>query len=222
MNAQTPPAAAVADSVLSDPRMATYRAEAGTAEGAFALYCWNAQVSAKFMVPIHFAEVALRNVVNDVLSEVYGANWPWSQNLILSLPDPSRSAYSPRQDLARTASRYQTTGKIVAELKFAFWVSMFTRRHHQRLWKGRIFLYFPESPLSAEDDLRHEIRERLDEVRVLRNRIAHHEPVFKRDLMVDQERLTTLVKWRSLPIFQKVAEINEVPEVLANKPSYSN
>ncbi len=218
MDAPTPPVVTAADSILSRPRMETYKVATGSDEKAFDLYCWNAQVSSKFMVPIHFAEVSLRNVVNEALTDVYGPLWPNSQNLQLSLPRPRRHAYSPRGDLEKTVSRYPTTGKVVAELKFAFWVSMFTQRHHARLWKGRISSYFPETALTDEDHLRDDIRKKLDDVRILRNRIAHHEPVFTRDLQVDLANLTTLVKWRSSLFYQKLQELEEVSAALANRP----
>jgi len=112
--------------VSSAPRFATYlRATGSDPEAALRLYQWNLMVSAAFIVPLQVCEVAVRNGVVEILEKVHGPNWPWSNGFIRSLSSPKRG-YDPKQDLREVASRMPTAGKVVAELKLAFWEKLFT------------------------------------------------------------------------------------------------
>lgn len=79
-----------------------------------------------------------------------------------------------------------------------FWQSMFTRRHDVRLWKPYLRGVLPgldaTKPIA---DLRKEIYDDLEHVRLLRNRIAHHEPIFTRNLPDDLQRIYRLIGLRS-------------------------
>jgi hypothetical protein len=44
--------------------------------------------------------------------------------------------------------------------------------------------------------MRNKLRELLEEVRRLRNRIAHHEPIISRDLVDDFDNIDELIKYR--------------------------
>ncbi len=185
---------------LSATRISTY--EAATAvttpddPKAIALYAWNAQVSAAMLAPLHICEVVVRNAVADALDSVYGPNWPWVPVFRGSLP--RQGGYSPRSDLDKVASQQPTTGKVIPELKFAFWEHMFTKRHDIRLWNGHIKRVFPEHPPSMTvRDLRKRIYQDLGVLRSLRNRIAHHEPIFTRNLSGELARMVELVRMRS-------------------------
>lgn len=73
--------------IISAPRFATYlQAKGGHVADALELYAWNAEVSAAFMVPLHLAEVAIRNAAAEAIEAVHGANWPWVKGFIRGLP----------------------------------------------------------------------------------------------------------------------------------------
>jgi len=112
--------------VISAPRFATYlQAKQGHVDQALELYAWNMEVSAAFMVPLHLCEVAIRNAAGDAIEAVHGANWPWVNGFIRSLPVPRRQTdYDPQRNLRTVAGRQPTVGKVVSELNFAFWVSI--------------------------------------------------------------------------------------------------
>ncbi|WP_255326466.1 hypothetical protein [Sphingobium sp. EM0848] len=130
---------------------------------------------------------------------VHGATWPWSNGFIRSLPRPKKNFhYTPANDLQACAARLPTTGKIIAELKFAFWENIFTVGQETRIWNKYFRTCFPGAPtqqtisqcrLVAYSDLR--------AIRHLRNRIAHHEPVFTRNIADDYQRIHDMIAWRS-------------------------
>lgn len=164
--------------------------------GALALYAWNAQVSAAMMAPLHLCEVVVRNTVADALTAVYGPNWPWQQVFVTSLPSPSKG-YQARDDLLKARAGQPTTGKVIPELKFVFWQTLFTSRFDGRIWQPHLRGVMPHLD-SAETipQLRGLIYRELDQLRKLRNRIAHHEPVFMRNLADDFLKIQNLIALR--------------------------
>jgi hypothetical protein len=163
---------------------------------AINLYDWNAQVSGAFMAPLHICEVVIRNAVSDTLTAVYGDRWPWSSVFEASLPSPSWG-YNPRVDLINSRRRHPTTGKVIPELKFVFWQKMFTGRYDVRLWEPHLRRVLPNLDASKPvDTLRQEVYADLEHVRFLRNRIAHHEPIFRRNLADDLDKMAALIRFR--------------------------
>jgi hypothetical protein len=122
--------------------------------------------------------------------------------------------------LQKVANEQPTTGKVIPELKFVFWEQMFTKRHDLRLWNAHIKSIFPEHlPSMTVRDLRKRIYSDLDAIRKLRNRIAHHEPIFKRNLADEFNRILDLVRLRSalveswLTANQQVLELDSLAPV---------
>jgi hypothetical protein len=185
---------------LSPPRIETYERAVVVAgdigPAAIALYDWNAQISGAFMAPLHICEVVVRNAVSDALTALYGDRWPWSPVFEASLPT-SRFGYSPRRDLADARRGQVTTGKVIPELKFVFWQKMFTGRHDVRVWEPHLRRVLPNLDASKSvADLRLAIYDELEEIRKLRNRIAHHEPIFARNLTNDLAKVEALIRFR--------------------------
>lgn len=204
---------------LSGPRMSTYlQATSGDSKRALDLYGWNARASAALMLPAHFAEVIVRNAVSDALTGLYGPDWPWNPTFEGSLPGGPRGRYSPRWDLVSTRTSQPTTGKVIAELKFVFWQKMFTARHDERLWDQAILSLFPHASAKTAEALRGQIYADLDAIRLLRNRIAHHEPIFKRHLADDLKRVVELVDMRCAATAGWVRAIETASTVLRERP----
>ena len=184
--------------ILSEPRFTTYLRHCdGNRQEALRLYQWNLEISAAFISPLHVLEVSIRNAIVEVLEQVHTSNWAWNQGFLRSLPNPPQG-YNPTENLYQIARQQETIGKVVAELKFIFWEKMFTARHDKRLWNQYLKQQFPFSPadLTAKD-LRKALYDDIHHIRRLRNRIAHHEPIFSRDLQDDYNRIHRLIYWRS-------------------------
>lgn len=217
MPAATPTNDGEIRATLSAARSGTYIAAAGGDPlRAVELYGWNARVSAAFMLPAHFAEISTRNAAADVLERVYGTRWPWSPTFEASLPNSGR--YNPRRDLQNTRQWNPTTGKVIAELKFVFWQKLFTQRNEVRLWAPHIAWAFPHAPSSPSATLRDRIYQDLDVLRRLRNRLAHHEPVFTRNLLNDLTRTVDLIELRNRSTSNWVRAMEDVTSVLAERP----
>lgn len=205
--------------ILSEPRFATYLRQChNQREQALQLYQWNLELSSAFIVPLHLLEVSTRNAVVEALEIVHTANWPWNNGFIRSLPNP-HVGYSAQKDLKNVAVRQPTMGKVVAELKFVFWERMFTSRHDVKLWDAHINDVFPFAPESlSTSEIRSQLYTDISTIRELRNRIAHHEPIFQRDLLDDYNRMLKIVSWRDDTTAQWMDKFQTATQLLAQKP----
>lgn len=205
---------------LSVPRMSTYQASVSGADlsSALALYGWNAQVSAALLLPLHVCEVVLRNAIADALEAVYGAQWPWSPGFEQSLPNPV-SGFNPRRELQRSRDGQPAAGKVIAELKFAFWQCLLTKRHDQRIWRAHLVRVLPNLDQSLTlAEQRKDLHDALESIRGLRNRIAHHEPIFMRQLAQEFIIITGLIEKRCLHTAVWMQAHEQVRQLIGARP----
>jgi hypothetical protein len=138
----------------------------------------------------------MRNAVSDAIEQVHGLRWPWQIGFERSLASP-RLGYSPQRDLQNARSHAPNTGNAIPELKFVFWQMMFTSRHDRRFWDPYLRQVLPHlDPAKPVSVLRQKIYDDLEQIRLLRNRIAHHEPIFARNLNDDLQKIVTLITYR--------------------------
>lgn len=173
---------------LSSHRLATFSAAPGFSANATVLekYSWHALVSAAFFASLHICEVVIRNGVDEALSDIYGPDWPWSRTFERSLPNPAGYHFNATKELLRARAQLQVgaSGKVIAELKFAFWCHMFTSRYQVRIWNTNMHSVFPNVPAAySTSHARQAIYLELESLRRFRNRIAHHEPILTEPLI---------------------------------------
>lgn len=202
---------------LSASRMTNYDAAAGTQEIAIELYAWNAEVSSAFLFPLHVCEVVVRNAVAECFEIKYGSNWPWVTSFERSLNNRLKEDLSRAKD---SVGNTKKTGKVIAELNFFFWQSIFTKSHDFRIWNQYLLTAFPnldnKNPIPPQ---REGIYQVLDELRHLRNRIAHHEPIFKRDLLEDYKKIKNLIALRCEITANWLDEKQNVKTIIEKKPN---
>jgi hypothetical protein len=183
---------------LSAARVATYEAATTAApplSGALALYAWNSQVSAAMLSPLHMCEVVIRNAISDALTAEYGDRWPWNSAFEGSLP--TRGKFNMRAHLQEKRKGKLTTGKVIPELSFMFWEKMFTGRFDFQIWNKHLTNVMPYLNSSWNTQVaRGRINKDLNKIRELRNRIAHHEPIFSRPLAAEFSLIEELICFR--------------------------
>jgi hypothetical protein len=207
--------------ILSEPRFATYLQHCNNDRiCALQLYQWNLELSAAFVIPLHLLEVSIRNAAVECVEAVHTSNWPWNQGFIRRLPNP-KNGYSPTRDLENVAKmKNPTMGKVVAELKFVFWEKMFTSRHDKRLWNAHINAVFPNVPAASKPShIRAQIYNDVSVIRNLRNRIAHHEPIFSRNNHDDYEKIYKLIRWRNVITADWMQSIQTVTQLISERPT---
>lgn len=208
---------------LSNTRMGTYLSANGFSPNADALeiYKWNALVSGAFFSSLHICEVAVRNGIAGALERAYGVNWPWSSTFEGSLPKPKGNQFKPRDELIRARNKMTpgATGKVIAELKFAFWCHLLTSRYDGRLWEPHLRTEFPWFPLPLSvAGCRLLLHKSFDSLRGFRNRIAHHEHIFSQPLETHHDRIRNLIQWRCQSSNAWLSQWEIVTSILNTRP----
>lgn len=154
-------------------RLGRYRASCDGDEARAARAYVNNILLAEAMMPmLNVLEIALKNSIHRRLAILYGRlDWweAWIGNPLFAWQ--SREIAGARAKLQRRLET-ATPDKIVAELAFGFWSSLFNVQFQSVLWKD-LRLVFPRCPKVQRQ--RHTISAALNQVRKLRNRVFHHE-----------------------------------------------
>lgn len=174
---------------LTQPRLSKYlKATCNNSHQAIRLYVLNTKVSAAFLADLHYVEIALRNKFDVELAAGFGQEWFKEPAFLAVLDGRSRAILKKAQkDAAKHWSngRPLPPGKVIAELSFGFWHNLTDSGLEHPLWVP--YLHKAFRPRKAPK--RSSFNLQLEKLRQLRNRIAHHEPVFHMDLMATHKTL---------------------------------
>ncbi len=179
--------------VLSNSRFGTYLNAAGHDwDRAWRLYLYNAKLGDAFHLPIQTVEVGIRNCIDLVLSKHFGPQWGTSPTFAKQLE--KKQINDLDVVITRINKRRITleNTQIVAGLSFGFWVAMLHRRYGPQIWSRDLSLAFPHLPNTV--DLK-ALSLRLGEISSLRNRISHHEPIFKMNTSHDFKNMIEAIEW---------------------------
>ena len=183
---------------LSQARFDRYRTFADGDEGrAVELYSANVALSQAFYIPLHAVEIALRNRIHDCLARTHGERW-FDQDAFKKLD------HQPEQ-LAELYERLGThkidpsSGQVVSGLTFGYWTQLLSSTYDE-LWQK-------ELKEIARDDrgkrmARKDLHVPLTNLRNLRNRVAHHEPIITWDLGKRHQWALDVTRWLSPPTYQ--------------------
>jgi hypothetical protein len=201
------------ESSHSPERLAPYYALAGNDKAlGLKLYAWNSALSQALYTPLQGLEVTLRNGLSDQLKAVYGPTWfDLSPGPALHYPLPDM-LLKVRTELGRHGS-IPDHGRVVAELNWGFWTGILAKRYEQ-LWRSHFRQVFQaHGPLT-----RAQIFQPLDDLRRLRNRIAHHEPILNRNISSDYASILDLIGYISPDTARWIDAQSQVAAVVAAKP----
>ena len=158
-------------------------------DAALKLYEENTCLSESFYTPLQSVEICLRNCLHEQLTVRYGVEWYRSQEAPLS--DDSKRIIFDVMDELRKDRKVVTPGKVVAELKFAFWVGLLGTSYDATLWRGGLYRAF----LATGGKQRKLVHGRFNAIRRFRNRVAHHEPIFDRQLFQIHSEIIEAIRW---------------------------
>lgn len=165
-------------------------------DGKILLYNYNIELSRAFYPPLHILEVALRNNLHFAFAD-YLNDSTWLMNYINHSVIQKREQSNIEEALGKLSKRKKTIeeGRIIAELNFGFWVNLFDRPYtevHLRTGKKQ----FPNATSPQRNIAK--LRTDLNQIRLLRNRIFHYEPIWHWDnlegLFLDIKQIINFMK----------------------------
>jgi hypothetical protein len=96
---------------------------------------------------------------------------------------------------------------------------MITHGHDGAIWNVHFRAVFPNTEHARTvQQLRGEGNDTLFKIRDLRNRIAHHEPIFRRNIQEEYDRIRKIISWTDLTAADWIDKIEAVTAMIPAKP----
>ena len=155
-------------------------------------------------------EVALRNAIHNTMRQLYSDTW-YDQTELRDIGN--RQLVDAKKSICK-AYRPVIPCRVVAELSFGFWTSMFEDHfvHNTLFLPGGIRHVFPQLPKSQHH--RKFIKDRLTKIRQLRNRVFHHERIIHwKDLPEQYDRLIETIGWISPELREMALKLDRFSEI---------
>ncbi|MCJ7543408.1 MAG: hypothetical protein MUP47_02400 [Phycisphaerae bacterium] len=195
---------------LSTERLSAYGQDDPGPSIIMGRYLWNIALCEALYSPLQMCEVALRNAIHAAMEGTYGMS-TWYDKAELT-PWGYQQVGDAKTKIAR-AGKPVTPGRVVAELHFAFWTSLF-EDHYERntpfLPRG-IKRVFPGLVKSLHN--RKIIKARLEGIRQLRNRVFHHERVIHwKDLPDQHAHIIETIGWISPELSEMALKLDRFLE----------
>jgi hypothetical protein len=158
------------EKLFSEERLKPYYLRLADYTEAVSLYKANIQLSESFYTTLSVLEITLRNAIHQSCKKYFRDDY-WFKN---KLPVEMAAQVIDTENKIRAARKIPGSDRIVSELTFGFWTSLFNRKYAAQLWKPlhQVFIHTPHHLRQ-----RAEISPRLNTIRAFRNRIYHYEPV---------------------------------------------
>jgi len=176
---------------LSLDRFTRYQGWAGDDKAkAFYYYALNIAFAEALYMPFNTLEIVFRNKVHESLSKAYGEQWYLDEGIVRT-----DKQWLSIMDFATNNNEVYLSnipiGKVVAGLSFGFWCSFLGSEYEMDIWRGPLKDIFPRD-LSLT---RNKVNKKIQPIRRLRNRVAHHEPILYWSLKKYYEDCLMLTEW---------------------------
>lgn len=185
--------------LYSYSRVSRYvKAANGDKRKAQRMYYANARIAQAFQPLLSFFEVILRNQLHYALAAHFSdVQWLINQKMgFMSDPSLTHTVKKTKKVVVNdflkkeversersllSKKRNVTAGRVIAELNLGFWNSLY-ETHHYALLKGVPCQIFKSLPSGYG---RKEVNAAIQEIRTLRNRVSHNEPLCFKDKAFD-------------------------------------
>jgi hypothetical protein len=160
---------------------------------AVALYDFNSRLSAAAWSTVADVEVVLRNALAKAIATLHSTRrpdspdrWydgpPWfhtgqwfTDKTLKAIKQAMRRAKDPGPGVRSRPGE----GRVIAEFNLGFWRYLLIARYEHSLWNPAMRARFPALSHLSGADSRKAVHGRVEQLNYLRNRIAHHEPIYE-------------------------------------------
>lgn len=170
-----------------------------------ARYLLNMALCESLYSPLQLCEIALRNSIHRHIS-CQMMREDWFDDVSFNFVPWARDEVAKAKVKITRLNKVVTADRVVAELNFGFWVSLFEDHYEKRTnflpsaFKG----VFPHMPKSLHK--RKEHKADMEKIRTLRNRVFHHERILHwKDLDEQHQLILNIVSWIS-PELREMAD----------------
>jgi hypothetical protein len=204
------------EAALSSERFSVYRAAAGgSLERAVDLYCWNVAVGSAFFGPIGVLEVVLRNALDRQLSRAFRSPWYEDRTFLANDPKIEARIQAARDELTKRRNTV-THPRMVAQLSFGFWVQLLRPGPNgvyvPTIWGPALSKAFPAGTKRSR------VVAELDPLLKFRNRVAHHEPIFRSNPAAQYDSILRIIALMAPNLVPWVEHHSRVRTLIAHGP----
>lgn len=216
--ANNPAGVAAFRSAISDARFSRYLAEAhGSPLQALELYHWNSRLSQAMYLPLQMWEISLRNKLNEFLIWKHNPSWPYDSRYLRNAANPERRRLEETKKRLTPKGQitHVSTDRIVADLSAGFWVALVMKSYDvPYAWRYNLSRIFP----NKEKLDREKTAEQCGKLLELRNRVAHHEPIFHLPLQDRHQELLDQTAWMCGSVSSYIQAKCNFAQVWADRP----
>lgn len=168
---------------ISSARLQRYQSPSGDPLETAINYFWNMALCEAFYCSLNAVGIALRNALHGTLTQHFGTpNWYDRRGL---LDSHQMTQINNAKNTIRSYGDTTTPDRVVSQVTFGFWVTILSRNYDARLWQGQRAAPLKNAFMRIPKRYRQRvtIHQRYNEIRELRNRVMHHEPLFDDPLL---------------------------------------
>jgi hypothetical protein len=180
---------------------------------AIAIYMWNTALCEALYPSLQTLEIVFRNAVHSALVVETGSSKWYEDSRHLLLASEQNRVTKAMDELERSRKPLDPP-RIVAELMFGFWVSIYSDPYLEKIVHPTIKSVFPN--LSPKLRSHRYVQKRLQQARNLRNRVFHHEPIWHwPELPKQHDEILETIEWISRPHRKLCLELDRFSAVYA-------
>lgn len=161
--------------------------------GALKLYGLNLRMSLELFGWLAVLEVVLRNALMATLTKDSSSESEPFIRIWHEITQEGKAVYQMTATRLRQAGKPVHSHTLCSELPFSFWKNLLSAKYETTLWTHYFRHGFPHLPKKR----RAIVFEAVEAAVELRNRIAHHEPIFRRELGSDLRQIQQIIGWIS-------------------------
>lgn len=208
---------AIVDRIISPERLEPYlNRNNHDISKALDHYKSNILISESFYPLLSILEIGLRNAIAFQLTKKFeDKEWYNHKDFIKIATRFQIDKLSQARTSILSEKKEVTPGRIISELSFGFWTSLFDAKFEMTLWKN-LRLTFPNCPKNIRK--RKTISSKFNGIRKLRNRIFHHEAISwnLNALESYKKEIIEGVEWLSKDLVEWIDELNHVDDSIKN------
>ena len=221
---------------LSDPRLESFRVGVPDDDARLlARHVWNQALGAALYPTMQFLEVALRNALHDAITLAYGLNW-YDDPLVVVNPIYGQPQILKAKQTVRARTRVNPPeiDRVIAELDFGFWTSLFNSEYRagrnnvvgqKVLWPTLLPFVFTATARATRGI--GGFSTRLNDLRRLRNSVSHHARIWLgrppsqpgqaiTPLNVEHQQLLETIGWLNEDLEATAIALDTFPDVFQN------
>jgi hypothetical protein len=207
---------AISDRIISRERLEPYlNYHKNDLSKAIAHYKSNILISESFYPLLAVLEIGLRNSIDYQLTKRFNdKEWYDNRDFVKIATRFQIDRISQARTNIYSEKKEITPGRIISELSFGFWTSLFDTKFEMTLWKN-LRLTFPNCPKNIRK--RKTMSAKFNGIRKLRNRIFHHEAITWNLKVLDsyKDEIIQGIEWLNEDLLEWIVELNHVEETIS-------